>query len=153
MEFATGGGEGGRGGDGEEGGLVGTRYPELEVLTRGGVGYGEIGGVGDVDGDVKEGGVGGCGGDEGEGRLGPRVRVLLNGGCEAGESAAAEGGGEAEAEAREGRHVAVARDERVSVEAFRVRYKERREGVGRRGRLLILFLFYFFKYHFQTHRM
>lgn len=144
MEFATGGGEGGRGGDGEEGGLVGTRYPELEVLTRGGVGDGEIGGVGDVDGDVKEGGVGGCGGDEGEGRLGPRVRVLLNGGCEGGESAAAEGGGEAEA--REGRHVVVARDERVSVEAFRFKYEETGRSWSPRpppNFIFIFILFYF----------
>lgn len=53
LELATGAGEGGRRGDGEEGGLVGGGDAELEVLAGDGVGDGEVGGVGDVDGDVE----------------------------------------------------------------------------------------------------
>lgn len=91
---------------GEEGGLGGILQPELEVLAGSGVGGGDVGGVGDVDGDVEEGVCGG--GDGGEWGGGPDGGVLAEGGGDGGEAAdgqaraAEEGhGGGIEAEERE----------------------------------------------------
>lgn len=80
---------GGWGGDGEEGGLgAGVGEAELEVLAGAGVGGCEVGGVGEVEGEVEEGGVGGGGGEGGERGRGPEGGVLAEGSSEGGEEAA-----------------------------------------------------------------
>lgn len=87
LKEAFGGGEGGRRGDGEEGSLLGVRNAELKVLPGVGVGGGEVGEVGDVDGEVEEGfGGGGDGEERGGGEGGG---VLADGGGD-GETAAEE---------------------------------------------------------------
>lgn len=99
LEHALGGGERRRGGDGEEGRLVGVGEAKLEVLAWFGVGGGEVGEVGDVDGDVEEGFGGGK--DGGERGGGPESGVLADGGGDGGEAAGEVGRG-FKAEAEEG---------------------------------------------------
>lgn len=132
MKLATRDGKGGRGRDGEKDRLFNIRDAELEVLTRGGEGEGEIRGVGYVDRDVEEGGVRVGRGDEAEGRRGPSGCPLPGGGGEDGESAAAtaERKGDAYAEAGEERHGTEKRRRREQKVAKQPWFGYRSVGVG-----------------------